>query len=133
MNKLRYRVSLLASVALIFTAVMVSGALGQQRPGAPNSGGVPNPGGIPNPGGMPNPGNPNPGGMPNPGVQTPGFPGGGDQFGGFTTKVWTCSKCGAELARGETEPTHITRCPKCGVRLSSSSGRTFGWIAGGVV
>src|SRR5262245_1158042 len=125
MNIRRYRTALFASVALMLTAVIVGGALaerpgkpgGIRNPGGPNPGGVPNPGGGPiPPGGIPNPGGvPNPGGMPNPGGQNP-F--GGPQFGDFTTKVWTCSKCGAELARGETEPTHITRCPKCGVRLS---------------
>jgi hypothetical protein len=65
--------------------------------------------------GMPNAFNGNfgrpPGGIGG-GMPGPGFPGGA----GVTEIIWSCDKCGREVARGPNPPS-LTRCPHCGVRV----------------
>jgi len=95
-------------------AVLLALAWGErvqaQPPGFPR---MPNPPFGPN-----NP--PGPGNMPgmgpgNPGFKPPGFGGNGKLF----ETVWTCSKCGREVGRGDFPP---GSCPYCGVNFVNGFG-----------
>jgi hypothetical protein len=118
-NLLRQRgVGILAAVLLPFAGMLLAGvAQAQFRPGG---GYVPPPPPVfkpppppvfqpPPPPPFGNPGNPKP----------PGF-GNGPLF----EKVYTCSKCGKELGRGNVQPA-LQNCPFCGVNFINGTGPIF--------
>jgi DNA-directed RNA polymerase subunit RPC12/RpoP len=113
----RLRIWLILVVAVPFMAMATVGILNAQ-PGfqPPGQKFPPNPGGPPGGPGMP--GNPGGGVGGNPGGGIGGNPGGG--IGGNKIEtVWTCPKCGKEVARGAFAP---KQCQFCGTQFINGVG-----------
>lgn len=117
------RISILGIAAILGLMFTVSDGLSQPgRPGLPGRPNMPGPpGGITGVPGAPGGVTGIPGGPPSGITGIGGMPGRPPNFGPQFETVWTCSKCNAELGRGNVKPNYSS-CPKCGARFIDGPG-----------